>query len=52
MRIKILWIEEFKNLRNFEISFDDHLTSVLIGRNGTGKSNFSKSQIEVICVWE
>lgn len=39
MRIKKLWIEEFKNLRNFEITFGNYLTTVFIGRNGTGKSN-------------
>jgi len=39
MRIKTLWIEEFKNLRNFGIKFENHLTTVLIGRNGSGKSN-------------
>jgi len=39
MRIDTLWIEKFKNLRNLEISFEDYLTTVLIGENGTGKSN-------------
>lgn len=39
MRVKDLWIERFKNLRDFSISFGDSLTTVLIGQNGTGKSN-------------
>ncbi len=40
MRIDKLWIKEFKNLKDFEIDFDEsQMTTVLIGRNGTGKSN-------------
>ena len=40
MRIDWLWIEEYKNLRDLTIDFSqDHLITVLIGRNGTGKSN-------------
>lgn len=40
MRLKYLWIEDFKNLKNFEIDFKkgDGLT-MLIGTNGSGKSN-------------
>ncbi len=40
MRIDSLKIGRYKNLRDFEIDFDEtQLTSVLIGENGTGKSN-------------
>jgi len=40
MRIDYLKIGRYKNLRDFEIAFDEtQLTSVLIGENGTGKSN-------------
>ncbi|AFY28906.1 AAA family ATPase [Cyanobium gracile] len=40
MRIDWLWIDEYKNLRDLTINFSqDHLITVLIGRNGTGKSN-------------
>ena len=40
MRIKSLWLKEFKNLRDFDVIFDDgHPVSVIVGRNGTGKSN-------------
>ena len=40
MRIDKLWIKDFKNLKDFEIDFDENqMTTVLIGRNGTGKSN-------------
>ena len=40
MRIDWLWLDEYKNLRDLTIDFSqDHLITVLIGRNGTGKSN-------------
>lgn len=40
MRIDYLKIGRYKNLTDFEITFDEtQLTSVLIGENGTGKSN-------------
>ena len=46
MRIDKLWIEDFKNLKNFEIDFDeDQLITVLIGHNGTGKSNLIEAII-------
>lgn len=40
MRLDKLWIKEFKNLIDFKIDFDEEqMTTVLIGHNGTGKSN-------------
>ncbi|QKQ73963.1 AAA family ATPase [Nostoc sp. TCL240-02] len=40
MRLDQLWIGEFKNLRNVLIDFDEgHWVTVVIGWNGTGKSN-------------
>ena len=40
MRIDWFWVEEYKNLRDLTIDFSqEHLITVLIGRNGTGKSN-------------
>ncbi len=40
MRIDMLWLEKFKNLRDLVINFDEkELSTVLIGENGTGKSN-------------
>ncbi len=40
MRLDYLKIDEFKNLRDFRIDFDqDSQTTVLVGRNGSGKSN-------------
>jgi len=46
MRIDKLYIKEFKNLREFFIDFDEStLTTVLIGRNGTGKSNLIEALV-------
>lgn len=40
MRIDWFWLEDYKNLKNLLIDFDeDHWITVLIGWNGTGKSN-------------
>jgi len=40
MRLNSLWIQKYKNLRDVEIDFDeDQWVTVLIGWNGTGKSN-------------
>jgi AAA15 family ATPase/GTPase len=40
MRLDYLYIEEFKNLRKLEMDFDESsLATVVVGRNGTGKSN-------------
>lgn len=37
MKIKELWIEDYKLLQDFNITFDEQLV-VLIGQNGSGKS--------------
>lgn len=40
MRLDKVWIDGFKNLHQLEVDFDaDKLTTVVIGQNGTGKSN-------------
>ena len=40
MRLHKLWVGNFKNLRDVTIDFDNESpTTVLVGRNGTGKSN-------------
>lgn len=40
MRLNRLYIENHKNLKDFTIDFDQkHSTTVLLGRNGTAKSN-------------
>lgn len=40
MQLISLWVEDFKNLKNFTINFEnqENLT-ILIGNNGSGKSN-------------
>ena len=40
MKLKSLWIQEYKNLKDFQLDFEkgNHL-SILVGNNGSGKSN-------------
>ena len=46
MRLSKITIDGFKNLRNFSMYFDEQsLTTVIIGRNGTGKSNLIEALI-------
>ena len=45
MKLRKLEISEFKNLRNFVIEFEQTLTTVLLGQNGTGKSNLLEALI-------
>lgn len=46
MRLDYLKIEKFKNLQDFKIDFDeDSQTTVLVGRNGSGKSNLLEALI-------
>jgi predicted ATPase len=45
MRLRSLWLHSFKNLRDFSIDFSDSLTTVLVGPNGTGKSNVLEALI-------
>ncbi|MFO0916662.1 MAG: AAA family ATPase [Pirellulales bacterium] len=40
MRIDLLYLDDFKNLKNFEVDFDlKSSRQVIVGRNGVGKSN-------------
>lgn len=39
MKIKSLWISEYKNVKNLELNFNTDLTTLLVGKNGLGKSN-------------
>lgn len=48
MRIERLFIKDFKNLHGFEINFDkESLTSVIVGRNATGKSNLMEALVTI-----
>lgn len=46
MRIDYVYIEDFKNLKKFEIDLDENfMETVLLGQNATGKSNFIESLV-------
>lgn len=48
MRLDRLSIPSYRNLRSFEIDFDESQpTTVLLGRNGSGKSNFIEAIVEI-----
>ncbi len=48
MRIDRLTIERYRNLQKFEIDFDEaQSTTVLLGRNGSGKSNLIEAIVEI-----
>lgn len=39
MKVKRLYIKEYKNIKDLELNFSSSLISLLIGKNGVGKSN-------------
>src|SRR5688572_25441518 len=48
MRLDRLKIPNYRNLQSFEIDFDEKQpTTVLLGRNGTGKSNLIEAIVEI-----
>lgn len=48
MRLKSVFISNYKNLKDFEISFEgDGFIDIFVGRNGSGKSNFLEALIEI-----
>ncbi|MEH6446019.1 MAG: AAA family ATPase [Oceanospirillaceae bacterium] len=48
MRLKSIYISQYKNLKNFKLSFlEDNFLEVFVGKNGSGKSNFFEALIEV-----
>lgn len=48
MRLDRLSIPSYRNLRSFEIDFDEtESTTVLLGRNGSGKSNLIEAIVEI-----
>lgn len=48
MRLKSVWISEYKNLRDFTLTFDgDSFLDIFVGKNGTGKSNFFEALVEI-----
>jgi predicted ATPase len=48
MRLKSVFISNYKNLRNFSLSFEgDSFIDIFVGKNGSGKSNFLEALIEI-----
>lgn len=48
MRLKSIYIGQYKNLRDFSLSFDGiSFIDVFVGKNGTGKSNLFEALIEI-----
>ena len=48
MRLKSLTISQYKNLRNFSLSFDgSSFIDVIVGKNGSGKSNLFEALLEI-----
>ncbi|PTP37968.1 ATP-dependent nuclease [Vibrio splendidus] len=49
MRLKSIYISEYKNLRGFTLDFSqEHFLEVFVGKNGSGKSNFIEALLEVL----
>lgn len=48
MRLKFVYISEYKNLKDFTLSFDgDSFLDIFVGKNGTGKSNLFEAVTEI-----
>lgn len=48
MRLRSVWISEYKNLRDFAIGFEgEGFIDIFVGKNGSGKSNFLEALIEI-----
>lgn len=48
MRLRSVWVGQYKNLRDFRIGFDgDGFIDIFVGKNGSGKSNFLEALIEI-----
>jgi predicted ATP-dependent endonuclease of OLD family len=48
MRIKSVYISDYKNLKDFTLNFDGTgFIDVFVGKNGTGKSNLFEALIEI-----
>jgi energy-coupling factor transporter ATP-binding protein EcfA2 len=48
MRLKSVYISQYKNLKDFTLNFDGNsFIDVFVGKNGTGKSNLFEALIEI-----
>ena len=53
MRLLRVYIDGYRNLKNVTVDFDrDSLTTVVIGENGSGKSNLIEAIVEVFRAWD
>ncbi len=52
MKLKSLWLKDYKNLKDFQLDFEkgNHL-SILIGNNGSGKSNVLEAISGIFAEW-
>ncbi len=49
MRLKSVYISQYKNLKDFTLNFDgSSFIDVFVGKNGTGKSNLFEALIEML----
>lgn len=52
MKLKSLWIQEYKNLKDFQLDFEKGKgLSILIGNNGSGKSNVLEAISGIFAEW-
>jgi predicted ATP-binding protein involved in virulence len=48
MRLKSVFISEYKNLKDFSLSFEgDSFIDIFVGKNGSGKSNLLEALIDI-----
>ena len=50
MRLKSVYISDYKNLKAFNLAFDgESFLDIFVGKNGTGKSNLFEALTEIFC---
>ena len=48
MRLKSVWISEYKNLKDIKLNFGGQsFIDIFVGKNGSGKSNFFEALLEI-----
>jgi predicted ATPase len=53
MRLLRVYIDGYRNLKNVEVNFDKgSLTTVVIGENGSGKSNLIEAIVAIFRAWD
>jgi AAA ATPase domain len=49
MRLRSVYISQYKNLKDFTLSFDGNsFIDIFVGKNGTGKSNLFEALVNVV----